>query len=361
MTRATRILYLVTTLGVGGAERSLIELLARLDRSRFQPWVCTLISGGALVRDLRTSGVDVFELGVEPGAAELLGLRLIPLLARLRPDIVHSRLILSNLWARCGRMVAARVINEERGLALDRPHWMTRVNRWTERLVDVHVANSQAVATQMQRRDGIAPERIRVIYGGVDTTRFSPAAEDVTKEVDILSVTRLERYKGIFDLLEALAPLARERASLHCVIAGDGSERAALERRRDELGLQRVVSLVGYQADVAALLRKSRIFVLPSHEEGLPNAVMEAMAAGLPVVATAVGGTTELVVDGQTGRLTPARSPAELAAALRVYLSDGSLARSDGAAGCERARQRFSVQRSSADYESLYAELTRAR
>ena len=357
MTRPTRILYLATTLAVGGAERSLLELLDRFDRSRFEPLVCTLIAGGALVRDLRASGIEVVELGVAAGAAELFGLRLLPLLLRFRPDIVHSRLILSNLWARFGRMTGARVINEERGLALDRPHWMTVVNRWTDRLVDVHVANSQAVATQMQVRDRIAPARIRVIYGGVDTARFAPAGDGAAKEIDIVSVTRIERYKGVFDLLEAVALLVPERPSLRCVIVGDGSERSALERRCRELRLESVVSMVGYRTDVNDLLRASRIFVLPSHEEGLPNAVMEAMACGLPVVATAVGGTTELVVDRSTGRLTPVRDPDQLAKGLRSYLADDSLARSDGAAGCLRARQRFSVQRSVADYTSLYDEL----
>src|SRR5262249_40312554 len=129
-----RVIYLLTTLDVGGAERSLLEVLKRFDRSRIQPIICSLISGGALRRTYAELGAPIFELGVGPGIAEIRGARLVQLLARYRPAIVHSRLILSNLWARVGAVMGARVICEERGLAHKRPPFMTTLNRLTQPL-----------------------------------------------------------------------------------------------------------------------------------------------------------------------------------------------------------------------------------
>lgn len=343
-----RVLYVMTTLDVGGAERSLFELVRRLDRTQFEPTVCTLISGGRMIPQFEQLGVRVFELGVGAGLAELNGARIVPVLARVRPHVIHSRLILSNLWARTGWPIA-RVICEERGLAEDRPRFMTIANRASARLVARTIANSQAVAAKIRERDKISAD---VIYGGIDTARFSPATAAPT--TDLVTVTRLETYKGVFDLVEAMREVVARRASTTLKIYGGGSQRDALAAKIDEHGLQANIGLCGETDDVPSRLREGRVFVLASHEEGLPNAVMEAMAVGLPVVATGVGGTRELVVDGLTGALVPARDPKALAAALLAELEQPS---GRGAAGRARALDRFDIVRTVARYEALYREL----
>jgi glycosyltransferase involved in cell wall biosynthesis len=343
-----RVLYVMTSLDVGGAERSLLELVRRLDRTQFEPTMCTLMSGGRMIPKFEQLGVRVFELGVGAGLAELNGARILPVFMRVRPHVIHSRLILSNLWARMGRPFAS-VICEERGLADDRPPFMTIANRASAPLVARMVANSEAVAARIRERDKIAAD---VIYGGIDTNRFSPANDSPT--TDLVTVTRLEKYKGVFDLVEAMREVVARRASTTLKIYGGGGQRDALAARIAEFGLQASVELCGETNDVPARLREARVFVLASHEEGLPNSVMEAMATGLPVVATTVGGTPELVVDGVTGSLVPARDPKALAQALLAELDRPS---GRGTAGRARALERFDVTRTVECYEALYREL----
>jgi len=355
--QAVRVLYLLTTLDVGGAERSLLEVLRRIRRMGVQPCVCSLVSGGQLGAAYRDLGIPVIELGVRSGIDEVRGLGVLPLLVRFRPAIVHSRLILSNLWARLGTLVGAKVICEERGLADSRPGFMNRLNRLTQPLCSMNVANSQAVAQRMRVRDGIRAARLRVIYGGVDCSRFMPDTSPDPKRFDVVTTTRLETYKGVFDLLEAMRLMANRRPGTTLSIVGDGSQRGALERKAAELGVTASVTFWGDRADVPARLQEAAVFVLSSHEEGLPNAAIEAMSCALPVVATQVGGTPEVVAQNETGFLVPARQPAALAAALLRYLDDPSLAHAHGIAGRERALRNFDVEATACAYERLYAEL----
>src|SRR5262249_47482426 len=157
--------------------------------------------------------------------AEARGLRLLAVLARCRPAIVHSRLILSNLWARCGALFGARVICEERGLADERPRLMTRLNRATQGLCAMNVANSRAVTSRMRTRDGIPERKLRIIHGGIDCARFRPASDSATPLYDLVTVTRLERYKGVFDLLDAMWRVRQRRPGTRLSIVGDGSQR----------------------------------------------------------------------------------------------------------------------------------------
>jgi glycosyltransferase involved in cell wall biosynthesis len=352
-----QVLYLLTTLDVGGAERSLLELVRRIDRSRIQPVICSLVSGGALRPAYAALEVPVFELGVGPGLAEARGARLVRLLARYRPAIVHSRLILSNLWARIGAIMGAQVICEKRGLDHGRPRFMTTLNRLTQPLCAMNVANSRAVAAQMRSRDRIPERKLRVVYGGVDCGRFAPPPEPARKEFDLVTTTRLEHYKGIFDLIDAMHVVKQVRPATRLSVVGGGSRRAALERRIRDLDLCDAVTVWGERSDVPARLHEARVFVLSSHEEGLPNAVIEAMACELPVVATRVGGTPELVEDGRTGSLVNAHDPESLARAILGYLEAPMLVEAHGRAGRRRALECFDIQASTHVYERLYAEL----
>jgi glycosyltransferase involved in cell wall biosynthesis len=352
-----RVLYVLTTLDVGGAERSLLEVLRRIDRDRIDPMVCSLISGGGLRRSYAELGIAVVELGVRPGLAEAQGIRLLGVLLQCRPTIIHSRLILSNLWARMGSVFGAKVICEERGLADARPPLMNWLNRTSQRLCSMNVANSRAVAARMQSRDRIGDGRLRVIYGGVDCSRFTPADGRAQRIFDVVTITRLEEYKGVFDLIDAMQLVQQRRPGTRLSIVGDGTQRVPLEERTRQFGLTETVKFWGEQADVPTRLQEGRVFVLSSHEEGLPNAAIEAMSCALPVVATRVGGCPEIVAEDETGLLVPPRDPQSLASAILGYLETPTLIETHGAAGRLRAQTCFDVRATARAYEQLYFEL----
>jgi glycosyltransferase involved in cell wall biosynthesis len=365
--RPIRVLYVMQCLDVGGAERSLMELLARLPRDRVEPIVCTLQSGGVLAPRCRDLGIKVVELGVAPGPRQLLGAGVLAVMAKIRPDVVHARLVVPNVWARLGAALGIPVITEERGLSVGLPNVLVVANRWTARFSHVCVGNSKAVVAMMHTRDGIPEARTRLVYGGVDTTRVLPrtgpraSVDGGPVRPTVVCVARLEENKGVADLLDAwrevsaAAPLARLR------LVGGGALADSLARFARTHGLTESVHFAGEQKSVLPFLHDADVFVLPSHEEGLSNALLEGMAAGLPAVATRVGGNPELVEDGVSGILVPSREPRALGQALRVYLEDAERAARDGAAGRRRVVEHFSFDAVVASYLSLYDEVLGSR
>lgn len=351
-----RVLIVTTHLAIGGAETALLELVRRLDPRRYDVAVCSLMEGGPLAPAFRGLGVPVHELGVAPRLAELHGARVISLMLRWRPHVIHARLILASLWARLGRLSGARVLSDELGLSLDRPRAVTWLNRATRDLCDLTISNSRAVAARVSKRDGIPPSRIRVIYLGIDPARF-PVGRPTEARYDLITVARLERYKGVLELPDILERLVVQRPGTTLAVVGDGSQREALEGAIRARALQRSIVLLGARTDVPELLGQARVFLLPSHEEGLSVAILEAMAAGLPVVATDVGGNAEAVASGRTGRLVAPRDPAALADAALGYLADPDLAAQHGSAARALIADRFDVRRMAQDYASVYEEL----
>jgi glycosyltransferase involved in cell wall biosynthesis len=360
-----RILYVLPSLAVGGAERSLLALLRRLDRARFEPHLCSLMDAGpeSLRPCFEELGVPVHALGVGPGLAELQGARIFSLVRRLRPQLVHSRLVLANAWARlAGALSGAAVICEERNLDLERPLVANLLNWSTQRLATVQLANAAAIGDLMRARDHVDPRKLRVVQGGIDLAPFEavPAASP-EPDHQLVSVHRLVPYKGTRGLLEALALVraARPAADVRLLLVGDGPARSALEKQARAPGLAGAVTFAGQRDDLPSQLARGRIFTLLSHDEGTPNAVLEGMAAGLPVVATAVAGTAEVVEEGVTGRLVPPRAPQAAAQALLKYLDDPAHARAHGAAGRARVHERYSIEKVVQVYQELYLELAK--
>ncbi len=375
-----RVVLMTGTLERGGAEGQLVALARGLDASRFDVRVCGLTAGGPLETHLREAGipVDVIGwqgfvrsrgLGVLAGLTGLLRvvLRLARYLRRHRPHVVQGQLfwayVLGGLAAPLARVPV--VIGCRRSLPLfkagnPRHLWIEQL---ANRMTTAVVCNSERVRQQTLRDERLQPERVVTIPNGVHMPRgpAEPAAAVPWEALGlgsgdevVLCVANLIHYKGHLDLLEAWERVRRERPTAWLLLAGEGPEREAIEARASRLD---GVRLLGARADVAGLLRASTLLVLPSHQEGLPNAVLEAMAAGLPVVATDVGGTSELVVDGETGRLVAPHDPAALAGALLSLLRDNQARQVMGRAAAERARTRFSLEAMVRSYERLYAGL----
>ncbi len=356
-------MHVIATLDRAGAEGTLVRLCLRLNRAEFEPSVCCLTRGGDYESELRAANVPVSLLG-KKGRYEISILwRLRALMREVRPEIVHTWLFTANSWGRSAAWLAGVpiILGSER--AVDR--WKRPVDRMADRrLAAVSaavIANCEAVKQYCVDVIGIPADRMRVICNGMDLSRFDAAFVRALREgvrLRVGTVARLEPQKGISYLLDAMDLLRSSGVDAELWIVGDGPDRPALDAAvQSSQRLSECVRFLGRRDDVPALLGQIDLFVMPSLWEGLPNAVMEAMAARLPVVATNVDGTPELVIDGETGLLVPPRSAEALADAIAKLLADGALRLRMGQAGRQRVEQQFTEDRMIAETEALYREL----
>ena len=339
-----RLLYVVNNFATGGAERHLLELWRGLDRDRFEVAIACFRREGQFTAEVGSLGLPVHELRTPRtifGPGGLLGLwRLVSLVRAWRPDVIHGYLLGPNLFAAiAGRLCGVRavVIAKRNVDAFETPRQIA-VQRFAHRLATHATAVSEAVAGTSVAL-GMPRSRVTVIPNGVDPVRFggaSGSAAELGLEAGVPvigSVGCLEARKDYATLFDASERLAAEGRSFQLLLVGEGREHDALAARAATLG--RPVRFLGERRDVERLLPLMDVFVLSSREEGIPNALLEAMAAGRPCVATAVGGTPEVLTDGVTGWLVPSRDPMALARALDSALGDRTEAARRGLAARE--------------------------
>jgi len=374
--------HVIATLGVGGAEKQMVLLLRELDRRRFRPVVACTTRAGPLLDALRDAEVEVAILGKRGPVDPLLLWRLRAWMRRLQPDLIHTWMFTANTWGRLAAWFAGAppVIAAERCVDL----WKTPLHRGLDRLLARRsprvLANSQAVARFLVQREGIPEERVRVIPNGLDPAdaeRLRPrdAAEASALRralglpegaVVVGDVSRLDAKNDLLSWTEVVARLAARFPSLAAVLVGGASSRVErryarrLEAALRERGLLGRVRLLGARRDLENVLPALDLFLHTSVMEGFPNCIMEAMAAGLPVVATRAGGTDELVVEGTTGRLAAVGDVAALAEAAAALLVDPERRRRMGEAGASRVREEFGARRMVEATEMIYDEVLRA-
>jgi glycosyltransferase involved in cell wall biosynthesis len=356
-----RILQVISTLGVGGAERMVASLARNLRRHGHAVAVVSLSGAqrNAVETALRSEDVSLHFLGARAGRAALFR-EAARVVADFRPDVIHTHLGAMKYamagWRR------SRMIHTVHNLAEHDSAWKNRTLQWVAfRAGVVPVAIGEAVAATMRRMYGLSP---CIIPNGIPVASFAspPAARDETRVAlgiprdapTFVTVARLMPQKDHATLVRALASARLRDLDARCLIVGDGELRPSLERLADELEVRDRVRFLGVRADVPQLLAASDVFVLSSRFEGNPLAVMEAMAAGRPVVSTAVGCVPELV-DARTGELVPPGSPGALEAAMFRLASDPALARTKGAAAAGVAAERFDESVMVSAYERLYA------
>jgi glycosyltransferase involved in cell wall biosynthesis len=363
-----RVMFVVGNFVAGGAERHLLELWSRIDRARFEVEIACLRREGQFLTEVEALGWPVHDLGVGRrlyGAAGARGLaRLLGKVRRFRPDVIHGYLFGPNLFAvLAGRWCGVRaVVVAKRNVdAFETPR-QAGLQRRIHRAATHVTAVSEAVADSVVAM-GVPRSRVTVIPNGVDAARFTAAADgEAPRDPPVVgSVGCLAARKDYGTLIDALALLDQRALVCGAVLVGDGPERAALERRIEARGLAGRVRLLGERPDVERLLPGMDVFALSSREEGIPNALLEAMAAGRPVVATAVGGTPEVVRDGETGWLVPPGSPSALADALEQALRDPAEARRRGAAARRAVLDHMSIGAMVARHEEFYARVAGER
>ncbi|UUN26031.1 glycosyltransferase [Streptomyces sp. FIT100] len=363
---------MIGQLGLGGAEKQLVLLARGLSERGIRTHLLVLFHRGPREAELEGSGVVLEDLGFQRVTLSRKSLmcnarafaRLLVLLRKERPQVVQAFLLHSYvLAAPAARLARVPVVVAGRrslgffkrghrvALALER-----LATRWT----DLLVANAQAVADDVRRDEGVPDCKLTVVPNGMPDKEFelAPPAEVDTALPVVLCVANLADHKGHRYLLEACAELRHGGQPCTLVLIGDGAERHALEGLAARLGID--VRFLGFRTDVAGFLARADVVVLPSLYEGSSNAVMEAMAAGRPVVATAVGGTPELLQDGRGVLVAPA-DPTALADGLRSVLGDR-----EAAAGLGRRAREWALANLTADvmvdrYVTLYHKLLERR
>lgn len=371
------IAHIIHRLDVGGLENGLVNLINRIPQERFHHAIICMTEYSDFAKRITNPRVTLHALNKADGKDIGVYLRLWRLLRQLRPDIVHTR----NLAALEGCVVAAfagvrgRVHGEHGRDSYDidgKNRKYNRLRRACQPFVKRYIPLSRDLEAWLLDTVAIPERKIRQIYNGVDSARFHVAAlkpplplAGFADEGTIVigTIGRLQEVKDQLTLIRAFARLIKGRpeyaAVLRLVLIGDGPLRAEVEALTRQEGIAEQLWIAGARNDVPQLMQALDIFVLPSKAEGISNTILEAMATGLPVVATAVGGNPELVVEGVTGTLVPPQDPAAMAAAIERYLMQPELMQEHGQAGRQRVEREFSMEAMVSRYMAVYDEVLR--
>ena len=370
------IIYMIDGLGMGGAERLMIPILGHIDHQRFNVRVCVLQSkhGNPLADDIRTLNAPV-------DFVEVKHLRDIQSLWRLRnylkhthADLLHTQLefsnILGNISAKLLRLPSVCTVHV---LPPSNPDFKTRLHQRTEWLALRLFCNRVITVSEETRRQyilhsGIPNRKLLTIYNGIDLTNFQrlePDPQRVALRNEfrlpddsnlLITVAVLRQLKGIEYMLRALPDILRAHPNTYYLIVGDGPHREALSLTAQQAGVQEHVIFAGTRNDIPHLLSASDIFILPTLTEALPTVLAEAMACRLPIVASAVGGVPEMVVDGVNGILVQPANPAELSQVCNNLLAHPDKLSALGESGWSFVNQKFNINQQVTQLQDLYLE-----
>ena len=366
------VLHLVNRFWIGGAERQFVERL-RLHPPGFGAMVGCLELSGPMLDQVRSLGYEPLLFPLKGSMLRANTVKQIARMAAMMREhgvrIVHATDFNTNLLAfAAGRLAGAKVIVSRVDLGHMREgfgRWHREAEKWNARHADLVIANADAVREICIRDERCRPERVIVVRNGIDLARFDRLAAQPLQaplpvgpdDVAVAAIGNLWPVKGHRTLVEAAALLRDVLPRVKFLCAGEGPEREPLQRRIAELGLQNSVFLLGHRLDVPAILARVRAACLCSSAEGLSNALMEAMAARVPIVATAVGGNPELVRPGENGLLVPSGDPRSLADKLVELLGDGARAAGMGRQGRARVEAELTLSRMAEEYGAAYRRL----
>jgi L-malate glycosyltransferase len=371
-----RIVYLADKLDLSGTPLQIVELALHLDRQKFQPHFVVLSHVEAKVRQrLEASNIGFDAIGrgnwVQAEAWRDLW-KLNRIFKRLEPHLVHAYLATSNvLGAVVGKLTRVPVIiSSHRDLGGFDGKWITRVNHWTDRwLIDRVTVNSRAVREAVAKRSGLTTESMAVLYNGIDIEKIDRANRRAAKRQELelhpedlvmAVVANFHPAKGHRYLLEAFNHLARRFPNAKLLLCGYCNDRSLLNALRHlvvEAGTEKQVRFMDSRPDIPEIMHAIDILVAPSLSEGFSNSILEAMAAGKPVVASRIGGNCEQVIDGVNGYLVPPADGTALEHALEKLLLSPAHLQQMGDAARTRVREQFSVKKMVEAHEQFYIDL----
>lgn len=364
------ILYIVTVTGIGGAERMLLALLRYLDHKHFRASVAALHPGGPLEHEVKRLGVKFYELPLKSPLS--IPQKLQHLIQQEHVDIIQTYGLTADVVIRplARRLGAKRLVSSIRGLERSRKWYHNILSKLTRHYVDVWISNSEAGKAVAVQREHLDPEKVIVIPNGIDENLLAPLAIDaealtaqlgIAKEdTVILTVANLKPMKGHSDILAAIKLIEQDASAsrnLKFVFVGEDRSGGEISKLALRMKIQDRVAFAGFQEDVRPFLQRANIFLFPSHEEGMGNALMEAMAHGLPVIATRVGDLPELVRDGVDGMLIEPKNSAAIAQALSYLLENGGTRETMGQNAREKMAKNFKLDKMVRQHEQAYQKL----
>jgi glycosyltransferase involved in cell wall biosynthesis len=348
----------------GGTERQMTELIRRLDPRRFAVHVACFDTRGAWYSRVAQVAASVAAFPIDGFARPRTFAQLLRFAGWCRTHriaVLQTCDLYANVFGLAGAALAGVPVRvgSRRELNPDKTPGQIRLQRFAYRFATRVVANSPSAAAVLES-EGVPPGKISLIPNGVDVDAHAPPAQRPQIR-ELITVANLRVEKSHETLIAAAAALAPRHPHLRCSIVGAGSRLRELQALARARGVERVVQFCGHREDVPALLAAADLFVLPSRSEACPNGAIEAMAAGLPVVASAVGGLRDLVDHGRTGLLVPPCNPEALASAVEALIADPVRAHRLGAAARAEVEARYSFDRMVRAFEDLYEHELRAR
>ncbi|MCX8049627.1 MAG: TIGR03088 family PEP-CTERM/XrtA system glycosyltransferase [Methylohalobius sp.] len=369
------IVHVIYRLGMGGLENGLINLIHHLPEEKYRHAIICLTEATEFKQRLRRA-VPIYELHKREGHDFGLYLRVWRLFRELKPDIVHTRNLAALECQLPAWLAGVPVrIHSEHGWDVFDPDGTNRKYLWFRRffcpLIHQYVALSRQLEDYLIEQVKVPAAKVVRICNGVDTDLFHPPAGDREPipgcpftDQELILIGTVGRMHGVKDqptLARAFIALLKKwpelKAKVRLILVGDGPLRAECQGLLAQAGLLELAWLPGERDDIPQVLRGLDIFVLPSQAEGISNTILEAMATGLPVIATKVGGNWELVHEGVNGTLVPSKAPDTLAKALTEYVQNSNLRHAHGQAARQRAKIHFSLASMGMAYEETYDQL----
>jgi glycosyltransferase involved in cell wall biosynthesis len=357
-----KVMHVTWSLVAGGSEMYAFTIASNLDPALYSSAICAVDQGGALEAEVKREGIPYFVMNRRQGIELGLMWRLFKLFRKARARVIHThhfnQLFYSALAA---KLLGARVIHTEHSVECFKRKRLRVALRVLSVFCHRVIAIGDDGARVLLEDVGIPKSKLEIIRAGVDASAFCESRKEARAALGldnsarvVAIVARLFPEKNHIMLLRAFAEVSAKVEGARLLIVGEGSEREAILKEIERLGLEDCVEVMGVRRDVARILAASDAFALSSDREGLPIAVLEAMAAARPVVATSVGDLPSVVRDGETGRVVPPRDPSAFAEALIDVLADGERAEEMGARG-RRLVQDFGLRAMIDRYESLYS------
>ncbi len=378
-TKRIKIVYLIGTLRIGGAERDIVETVTRLNKQRFAPQIYCISGGGPLQKRVESHGIPVTVFhALKPGKCDKKHIArkffsLYHYLKKEQPSIVHSYTYSPSIYGGLAAKLAthAKIITNRLclGTFKDGHPGLQVLENLVNRVTDNVIANAQAIKEDVLQRERIMPEKIHIIYNGVNLEQYLPVDSstqrlkkqrfDIPETSPVIGiVANLSYWKGHREFVLAASKVVQRSPEVKFFCIGeDRGMKPQLDSLIHHLGLQKHIIFTGKIEQVEQVLPLIDIQVSASYEEGFSNAILEGMACGKPVIATAVGGTPEAVVHNETGLLVPPKDEHALAQAMLCLLAQPELAKQFGQKGRTRVEQYFSVQKMIYDLETFYCSL----